>query len=532
MDARTGRQANGGCAQGLHMSQQVDGDSAQSRRPPPVQSNIPSQRRGTSSLSGSIGPPADTGEEDTIADSQVAPRAEPEPEVCNDGCISLSTCIEYSALPLGHTQDVFGLVTVQAAEVANATSGASSGVTDRKPMDLVFVLDVSGSMEGEKMRDLQAAVRFVIDQASAADRMSIVTFENAARRVLRLRRMDSAGKDDANGVVMRLEAGGGTSIAAGLREGLDIVERRRQRNVVTAILLLTDGQDQSARSSIGQLASRARSASCALYAFGFGNDHDAALLSELAELAQTPFSYIEESDKIRDAFAGAVGGLASVVVQGVKVSLTFHVSVKAIHTPFTVTRVSDSDSMVVIPDMFAGERRDVVVELAAPASSSNEGETVMLLEASAQYADIKRNCLLQTAVVGMEARCLDAAEPQPEVEPNEEVTAQRERVEVTRALREAAEQSDAGQFEQAQQVLEEADQRMKSHPVKTAVADALAVELQDARDRMMSKAVWERGGRAEVCDAAQMHAMQRCTNTAVSSSSRVQKSSKKMYFKG
>eukprot|EP00927_Polykrikos_kofoidii_P058210 TRINITY_DN5259_c0_g1_i7.p1 TRINITY_DN5259_c0_g1~~TRINITY_DN5259_c0_g1_i7.p1 ORF type:complete len:551 (-),score=96.98 TRINITY_DN5259_c0_g1_i7:71-1669(-) len=532
MDARTGRQANGGCAQGLHMSQQVDGDSAQSRRPPPVQSNIPSQRRGTSSLSGSIGPPADTGEEDTIADSQVAPRAEPEPEVCNDGCISLSTCIEYSALPLGHTQDVFGLVTVQAAEASNATSGSSSDVADRKPMDVVFVLDVSSSMEGKKMRDLQAAVRFVINQACAADRMSIVIFNDAARRVLRLRRMDAAGKNDANVAVMRMLSSGGTSIVEGLCEGLNIVEGRKQRNVVTAILLLTDGQDASARSRIGQLASRARSASCALYAFGFGNDHDAALLSELAELAQTPFSYIEESDKIRDAFAGAVGGLASVVVQGVKVSLTFHVSVKAIHTPFTVTRVSDSDSMVVIPDMFAGERRDVVVELAAPASSSNERETILLLEASAQYIDIKRNCLLQTAVVGMEARCYDAAEPQPEVEPNEEVTAQRERVEVTRALREAAEQSDAGQFEQAQQVLEEADQRMKSHPVKTAVADALAVELQDARDRMMSKAVWERGGRAEVCDAAQMHAMQRCTNTSVSRSSRVQKLSKSLYFKG
>ena len=75
------------------------------------------------------------------------------------------------------------------------------------------------------------------------DRISIVSFNSAASKVLRLRRVDAEGKDSATVSTLRLTAGGGTSIAAGLDMGLQVLEHRRQRNKVSAILLLTDGQD-------------------------------------------------------------------------------------------------------------------------------------------------------------------------------------------------------------------------------------------------------------------------------------------------
>merc|ERR1719191_131068 len=125
--------------------------------------------------------------------------------------------------------------------------------------------------------------------------------------------MDSTGKNDAIMATLRLQANGGTSIAAGLDSGLLGMEQRRQRNKVSAILLLTDGQDSSTRRQIPDLVRRAAAANCAIYAFGFGADHDAALLSEIAEQAQTPFTFVENTSKIREAFAGAVGGLSSIV---------------------------------------------------------------------------------------------------------------------------------------------------------------------------------------------------------------------------
>jgi hypothetical protein len=266
---------------------------------------------------------------------------------------------------------------------------------------------------------------------------------------------------------------------------------------------------------------RAAGAGCALYAFGFGRNHDAALLSEIAEQARTPFTYVEDTENIREAFAGTVGGLTSVVAQGLELTLNCRVPLKAVHTPFTVRRASEMQASVHIPDVFAGERRDVLVELSVP----DDAEGV-LLEASARYTDLRRSLLVQTPSVAMEAERVE--ELQPEAEPDEEVSAQRGRVEVTRALQEAAAQSDLGRFQEAQSVLESADRRIKSRK-KTSVSEALSQELEDARGRTQSRAAWESGGRAEVKDAAQMHSMQRCTNMSRSSGSAVQKSSKSMY---
>merc|ERR1712125_172411 len=117
--------------------------------------------------------------------------------------------------------------------------------------------------------------------------------------------------------------------------------------------------------------------------------------------------------------------------------------------------------------MFALERRDILVELAVPADVDGAKQTV-LLEASARYTDLRGNRLVQTAPVTMEAHRVE--EPQPEAEPDEEVSAQRERVEVTRALQEASTQSDRGNFEEAQRTLEQADQRVKSKRARTPLS--------------------------------------------------------------
>merc|ERR1712203_322022 len=110
------------------------------------------------------------------------------------------------------------------------------------------------------------------------------------------------------------------------------------------------------------------------------------------------------------------------------------------------------------------ERRDILVELSVPADGDGLGQTV-LLEASARYTDLQTDRIVQTAVVSMETQRVE--EPQPEAEPDEEVSAQRERVEVTQALQDAAAASDCGQFENALQVLDEAENRMKSSKRKT-----------------------------------------------------------------
>lgn len=465
-------------------------------------------------------PPLTFADDDPVEHSQSSIEQQPEPDPAprDEGPLRLSTRIEYSSLPRGQTQNIFGLVSVKA--------NADVSETKRQPTDIVCVLDVSGSMScNGKIDHVKSAVEFIIANSDPRDRLSIVTFNSSASRVLPLRRMTNEGKDEANMSRTRLYASGGTSIASGLDMALQVLEQRRQRNKVSAILLLTDGQDGSTRPRLPVLLARAREESCAVYAFGFGSDHDAVLMAEVSEQAKTPFTYVEDTENLQDIFAGAVGGLTSVVAQNVELTLTCQVPLKQLHTPFPVQRDADGQRATVrIPDIFAGETRDVLVELEVPAAGNAGLDT--LFDSHLQYRDLHRGRVLQTPLVSMQATRVD--EPQPEVEPDEEVSAQRERVEVMQALQAATAHGEGGDFQEAQSVLTAAEDRMSRKTKKTRMTDALGAELADAKSRMASRSAWESGGRAEVKDAVQMHQVQRCTNIAQSSRSRM-KCSKVMY---
>merc|ERR1719181_769150 len=231
---------------------------------------------------------------------------------------------------------------------------------------------------------------FVVDEMLPGDRLSIVSFNHSAQRHTPLICMDVSGKDAARQATLRLIAGGGTSIATGLDCGVQVMEQRRQRNAVGAIFLLTDGQDSTSPAEVQQLVNRARAANCGVYAFGFGQDHDTSTLSVVAEAAHTPFTYVEEPDSIKQAFAGAVAGLMSVAAQRIELHIIPDggCTLAALHTHFENRREDGGNgaAVVSIPDAFAGERRDVVVELSVPASTEESSTGLApLLRTSAKY---------------------------------------------------------------------------------------------------------------------------------------------------
>lgn len=474
-------------------------------------------------------------DEDAVTGVAATPLAEvsqPEEEALEAGPLNVTTRLEYTSLKADEAYNVFGLVTLQAAEAetkadlpgaqaqADELASAASATApkekpkqeqddERAPVDVTCVLDVSGSMTGAKIQLLKDAVMFVISELSARDRLSIVTFQSDAERHIPLMRMTDIGKDAARQATMRLVAGGGTDIAAGLDCGIAVMEQRRQRNPVGALFLLTDGQDRGVQRHIPGLVARARAAQSAIYTFGFGRDHDASTMSCIAETAQTPFTFVEKLENISEAFAGAVSGIMSVVAQNIDLTIEpiGGSEIVALHTHFAQQHREGGAITVSIPDAFEGERRDVVVELRVPAA--NAGISGAVLRSRASYRAVRdRGLLVTTPPVLLEVtRC-----EEPEQEPDEEVVAQKERVQVADALESAISRGEEGNFEDARSVLEAQVQKLQSKRAPTENSKALLSEVQDAQRRLSSASSWSRGGKAEVADRAKMHKFQRCTN--------------------
>jgi hypothetical protein len=302
-------------------------------------------------------------------------------EATNNGVLVLTTHCEHPAVARDAAQENFAVLVHAKAPVAAAEA------SERAPLDLVTVLDVSGSMSGSKLGLLKQAMGFVIDHLGPGDRLSIVAFSCRAHRIIRLTCMTDGGKALARDAVESLTANGSTNIGDGLRVAAEVIDGRRHGNPVSSVILLSDGQDNhtlrqggdgpfgGAKSYIDLVPRSLRRGTgngCStVHTFGFGTDHDAAAMHAIAEVTGGTFSFIQNHAVVQDSFAQCTGGLLSVAVQEARVAvecLQAGVRVRAVRSGRYVSRVDADDrtASVDVGELYADEERHFLLLLDVP----------------------------------------------------------------------------------------------------------------------------------------------------------------------
>nr|XP_043632760.1 E3 ubiquitin-protein ligase WAV3 [Erigeron canadensis] len=407
--------------------------------------------------------------------------------------------------------------------------------TPRAPVDLVTVLDTSGSMAGTKLALLKRAMGFVIQNLGPADRLAVIAFSSNARRLFPLRKMSDTGKQQALQAVNSLVANGGTNIAEGLRKGAKVMEDRRENNPVGSIILLSDGQDTytvNGSSKCGGQKDQSTNYELLLpksihggegnsgikipvHAFGFGTDHDASSMHSISEISGGTFSFIETEGVIQDAFAQCIGGLLSVVVKDARVilkSVNPDVIVRSLKAgSYKNHLMADGKSGCIdVGDLYADEERDFLVSVNIPTElTSNE---TCLLKVRCHYIDpfTKETVNLETVDVGIR---------RPENLGNEvavsiEVDRQKNRLQAAEAMLKARTAAEEGDMAQAIDTLENC-RRILSETVSAKSGDRLCValdaELKEMQERMASRHMYEASGRAYILSGLSSHSWQRAT---------------------
>uniref|UniRef100_A0A5B7B4Y3 RING-type E3 ubiquitin transferase n=1 Tax=Davidia involucrata TaxID=16924 RepID=A0A5B7B4Y3_DAVIN len=276
---------------------------------------------------------------------------------------------EAAVVSVGRTHEAYAVVLKVKAPpppppAHNSSTANFLDPSRRAPIDLVTVLDVSGSMSGAKLQMLKRAMRLVISSLGSADRLSIVAFSASPKRLLPLRRMTIHGQRAARRIIDRLVCSQGTSVGDALRKATKVLEDRRERNPVASIMLLSDGQDervQPKNSDRRQTSSHVSSTRFAhieipVHAFGFG-ERSGGYSHETAE----------------DAFTKCVGGLLCVVAQDLRIQLglvsgSAPAEISAVYSCNGRPTVLSSGS-VRLGDLSAEEERELLVELRVPTSA-------------------------------------------------------------------------------------------------------------------------------------------------------------------
>lgn len=446
--------------------------------------------------------------------------------------VEIRTCPEVSSIAKSASYDNFSILVHVKAPIARTSNycpnSLSGSQNSRAPVDLVTVLDVSGSMAGTKLALLKRAVGFVIQHLGPHDRLSVIVFSSSARRLFHLRRMTDSGRQQALQAINSLSSNGGTNIAEGLKKGAKVMLERKCKNPVSSIILLSDGQDtytingptgaQSRTDYKSLLPSSIKrnsgtSSQIPVHTFGFGADHDSVSMHSISEGSGGTFSFIEAEGVIQDAFAQCMGGLLSVVVQEIKLELECVYpslqlgSIKA--GSYHSRLMADARTgRINVGDLYAEEERDFLVTMNIP--QSYFVSEMSLLKVSCTYKD----------PITKEMTTLDEVEVVKIIRPDRtenvvismEVDKQRNRLKAADAMSEARSAAERGDLAGAVSILESCRQTLSvSVSAQDPLCAGLLNELKEMQERMSSRQVYEASGRAYVLSGLSSHSWQRAT---------------------
>ena len=198
--------------------------------------------------------------------------------------------------------------------------------TGRAPAHLVFVIDISGSMDREDRLGLvKQALRVLVGELRAGDRVGIVTYGDEARVVLEPVGMDQ--RDRILAAIDALQPGGSTSAEAALTAAYDLAVRHAVDGAVSRLILCSDGVanvgatgPDSILESVRRRAAEGVALTCV--GFGMGNYND-TFMEQVANRGDGTYHYVQRLEDAERAFRHNLTGTLQYVGAEVKTQVAF-----------------------------------------------------------------------------------------------------------------------------------------------------------------------------------------------------------------
>jgi Ca-activated chloride channel family protein len=198
---------------------------------------------------------------------------------------------------------------------------------DPAPRNLVFLLDVSGSMmPADKLPLVRTAMRMLTDVLTERDRVAIVVYAGASGLVLPSTSGDQ--KERIQQALARLEAGGSTNGAEGIQLAYEVARRNFIRGGVNRVILATDGDFNvgvTNQSDLVRLIERERASGIFLSVLGVGTGNlKDSTMEKLADKGNGNYSYLDSVHEAKKVLVREAGATLETIAKDVKIQVEFN----------------------------------------------------------------------------------------------------------------------------------------------------------------------------------------------------------------
>ena len=243
-------------------------------------------------------------------------------------------------------------------EAAPTTSG-------REPMGFTAVLDVSGSMRGQKIEAAREGVRQAVRRLHDGDLFSLITFASEVQTLVEPARVDGGLRKQVESILDEVSAGGQTALCGGLEAGIEAARAKLQET--NLVLLLSDGQanvGETDLEKVGEQALKARRNGIITSTLGVGRGYNEALMVEIATQGGGRFYHVLHAHQIAPYVSGELGEVSALAARDATLHLTLPGGTGL--QPFSSAYTVGAQSVVSLGDIPVDTQLEVVLRLLLP----------------------------------------------------------------------------------------------------------------------------------------------------------------------
>jgi Ca-activated chloride channel family protein len=200
---------------------------------------------------------------------------------------------------------------------------------NRPPSNLVFLIDVSGSMNSpDKLPLLVESMKTLVEELDERDTVGIVVYAGSAGTLLEPTRVEGEDRKRIVAALDRLSAGGSTAGAAGIRGAYELAARQYRKDGVNRVILATDGDFNVGTSSQGALVDLVKEQAksgvfLSVLGFGTGNLND-GMMEAITNDGNGKYFYIDSKREGRKVFLQNLSGTLVTIAKDVKLQVEFN----------------------------------------------------------------------------------------------------------------------------------------------------------------------------------------------------------------
>ncbi len=285
-----------------------------------------------------------------------------------DGTVQVRARLDRGVLLQGANEPLWMDVTLKAI-----------GAEQRAPLTAILVVDRSGSMAGDKIEAARLAAHRFVAGLKDGDQLGIVSFGTDVTLDQTVVTIDAATRAAAQRVVGRIEEGGGTNIAGGLRAAKELLGRVDLSGRAARIVFVSDGRPTEGERRTAQLVGLAdgiRSGGVTMSTLGLGLDYNEDLMEALAVSGGGRYHYLREGAELAGILDAELKHAASIVAAGVKLHLpASFAGLRVTASPGADLRFLDR-AVIDVGDLAAGEERHVLVRLDVDPNAAGRLQTL------------------------------------------------------------------------------------------------------------------------------------------------------------